>query len=366
VRACRVNARHNAGMNHDQSEAPGASSPGDAQSTQAVPPFAGLTPECVLDALDSVLLPAGERTDGRMLPLNSYENRVYQVGMEDGPPVVAKFYRPNRWSDDAILEEHAFVAELARREIPAVPARMLNGASLHHFDGFRFSIFERRGGRAPDIDGRNSSETLEWLGRFIGRIHAVGAIETYRERPILDIQSFGFEPRDFLLTHDFIPRDVREAYESVVRMALEGVERCFERAGEIRAIRLHGDCHPSNVLWTDAGPHFVDFDDSRMGPAVQDLWLLLPGERAEASRALADLLAGYEDFCDFEPRELHLVEALRTLRLIHYSAWLARRWDDPAFPAAFPWFNTQRYWEDRILELREQVAAMDEGPLWPV
>ncbi|SAK88856.1 serine/threonine protein kinase [Caballeronia arationis] len=353
-------------MNHDQSEAPGASSPGDAQSTQAVPPFAGLTPECVLDALDSVLLPAGERTDGRMLPLNSYENRVYQVGMEDGPPVVAKFYRPNRWSDDAILEEHAFVAELARREIPAVPARMLNGASLHHFDGFRFSIFERRGGRAPDIDGRNSSETLEWLGRFIGRIHAVGAIETYRERPILDIQSFGFEPRDFLLTHDFIPRDVREAYESVVRMALEGVERCFERAGEIRAIRLHGDCHPSNVLWTDAGPHFVDFDDSRMGPAVQDLWLLLPGERAEASRALADLLAGYEDFCDFEPRELHLVEALRTLRLIHYSAWLARRWDDPAFPAAFPWFNTQRYWEDRILELREQVAAMDEGPLWPV
>jgi Ser/Thr protein kinase RdoA (MazF antagonist) len=353
-------------MNHDQSEAPGASSPGDAQSTQAVPPFAGLTPECVLDALDSVLLPAGERTDGRMLPLNSYENRVYQVGMEDGPPVVAKFYRPNRWSDDAILEEHAFVAELARREIPAVPARMLNGASLHHFDGFRFSIFERRGGRAPDIDGRNSSETLEWLGRFIGRIHAVGAIETYRERPILDIQSFGFEPRDFLLTHDFIPRDVREAYESVVRMALEGVERCFERAGEIRAIRLHGDCHPSNVLWTDAGPHFVDFDDSRLGPAVLDLWLLLPGERAEASRALADLLAGYEDFCDFEPRELHLVEALRTLRLIHYSAWLARRWDDPAFPAAFPWFNTQRYWEDRILELREQVAAMDEGPLWPV
>ena len=246
---------------------------------------------------------------------------------------------------------------------PSCPARVLDGTSLHHFEGFRFSIFERRGGRAPDIDRR---DTLEWLGRFIGRIHAVGGIEPYRERPTLDIQSFGYEPREFLLTHGFVPADVRDAYESVVRMALEGVERCFERAGDVAQIRLHGDCHPSNVLWTDAGPHFVDFDDSRMGPAIQDLWLLLPGERAEASRALTDLLAGYEDFCDFEPRELHLVEALRTLRLIHYAAWLARRWDDPAFPAAFPWFNTQRYWEDRILELREQVGAMQEGPLWPV
>lgn len=347
-------------MNLDHSEAPGAPSSGDAHPA---PPFAGLTPERVLDALDSVLLPIGERTDGRMLPLNSYENRVYQVGMEDGPPVVAKFYRPHRWTDAAILEEHAFVEELARREIPVVSARVLDDTSLHHFEGFRFSIFERRGGRAPDIDRR---DTLEWLGRFIGRIHAVGGIEPYRERPTLDIQSFGYEPREFLLTHGFVPADVRDAYVSVVRMALEGVERCFERAGEIGQIRLHGDCHPSNVLWTDAGPHFVDFDDSRMGPAIQDLWLLLPGERAEASRALTDLLAGYEDFCDFEPRELHLVEALRTLRLIHYAAWLARRWDDPAFPAAFPWFNSQRYWEDRILELREQVGAMQEGPLWPV
>jgi len=347
-------------MTSDHSDA--LATPPHDQS-HAAPPFAGLTPECVLDALDSVLIPTGVRTDGRMLPLNSYENRVYQVGMEDGPPVVAKFYRPQRWSNEAILEEHAFVAELERREIPAVPARVIDGTSLHSFEGYRFSIFDRRGGRAPDID---RSDTLEWLGRFIGRIHAVGGLEVYRERPTLDIHTFGFEPREFLLSHGFVPADVREAYERVVAMALEGVERAFERAGDIRPIRLHGDCHPSNVLWTDAGPHFVDFDDSRMGPAVQDLWLLLPGERAEASRALADLLAGYEDFCDFEPRELHLVEALRTLRLIHYAAWLARRWDDPAFPAAFPWFNTQRYWEDRILELREQVGAMQEGPLWPV
>ncbi|MCM2491477.1 serine/threonine protein kinase [Burkholderia glumae] len=329
----------------------------------AGPPFAGLTPERVLDALDSVLMPAGLRTDGRLLALNSYENRVYQVGVEDGPPIVAKFYRPRRWSDAAILEEHAFVAELAAREIPAVPARELDGRTLHAFAGFRFSVFERRGGRAPELDRR---DTLEWLGRFIGRIHAVGATAAYVERPSLDIRSFGYDSRDTLLAGGVVPDDVRPAYETVLALALEGVEAAFARAGEVRMLRAHGDCHPSNVLWTDAGPHFVDFDDSRMAPAIQDLWLLLPGDRAGASAALADLLAGYEDFCEFDPRELHLIEALRTLRLIHYSAWLARRWDDPAFPAAFPWFNTQRYWEARVLELREQIGAMQEGPLWPV
>ncbi|MDN7494216.1 serine/threonine protein kinase [Burkholderia gladioli] len=326
-------------------------------------PFAGLTPERVLDALDSVLIPAGLRTDGRLLALNSYENRVYQAGIEDGQPIVAKFYRPRRWSDAAILEEHGFVAELAAREIPAVPARAFEGRTLHEFEGFRFSVFERRGGRAPDLDRR---DTLEWLGRFIGRIHAVGATQAYAERPVLDIRSFGYDSRDYLLSNEIIPVDLREAYRTVLALALEGVEAAFERAGETRLLRAHGDCHPSNVLWTDAGPHFVDFDDSGMAPAIQDLWLLLPGDRAGASSALADLLAGYEDFCEFDPRELHLVEALRTLRLIHYSAWLARRWDDPAFPAAFPWFNTHRYWEERVLELREQVGAMQEGPLWPV
>ena len=355
--------RHNAGMN-DSNFDPSSEADGEPADRGADGhPFTRLTPECVLDAIDSVLIDTGVRTDGRLLPLNSYENRVYQVGVEDGPPVIAKFYRPQRWSNEAILEEHAFVAELAAREIPAVPARLTEGRTLHEFDGFRFAIFERRGGRAPEIDRR---DTLEWLGRFIGRIHAVGASKPYVERPALDIQTFGYEPRDYLLTHDFIPLDVRASYEVAVTLALEGVERAFERAGDVRQLRLHGDCHPSNVLWTDAGPHFVDFDDSRMGPAVQDLWLLLPGGRADASRALADLLAGYEDFCEFEPRELHLVEALRTLRLIHYAAWLARRWDDPAFPAAFPWFNTQRYWEERVLELREQIGAMQEGPLWPV
>jgi Ser/Thr protein kinase RdoA (MazF antagonist) len=320
--------------------------------------FAGLTPDMVLDAVDSL----GLRTDGRLLALNSYENRVYQVGLEDSAPLVAKFYRPARWSDAAILEEHAFVNELAEREIPVVPALMLNEHTLHSHGGFRFSVFAKHGGRAPELDQR---DTLEWMGRFIGRIHAVGAIVPYQQRPTLDIDSFGVEPSTFLLGHDFIPPDLIEVYRGVVAQALDGVRRCFDRAGAVNQLRLHGDCHIGNVLWTDAGPHFVDFDDSRMGPAVQDLWMLLSGERNDMTRQLADLLAGYEDFHDFDPRELHLIEALRTLRLIHYAAWIARRWDDPAFPAAFPWFNTQRYWQDRILELREQIALMDEPPLWP-
>ncbi|HEX5337581.1 MAG TPA: serine/threonine protein kinase [Gallionella sp.] len=319
-------------------------------------PFSSLGPDTVLDALDSI----GLRGDGRLLALNSYENRVYQAGMEDGPPLVVKFYRPERWSDEAILEEHAFVATLAEREIPVVPALVINDRTLHDFNGFRFTLFTRYGGRAPELDNR---DTLEWLGRFIGRIHAVGALQPYRHRPTLDIDSFGVEPSEYLLAHDFIPAELVEVYRGVVAQALDGVRRCFDRAGDVKTLRLHGDCHVGNVLWTDAGPHFVDFDDSRMGPAIQDLWMLLSGERAEQTRQFGDLLAGYEDFYDFDPREMHLLEALRTLRLIHYSAWIARRWDDTAFPAAFPWFNTQRYWQDRILELREQIALMDEPPL---
>lgn len=319
--------------------------------------FAALTATTILDALGSLAL----HSDGRLLALNSYENRVYQIGMEEGPPVVAKFYRPNRWTDAAILEEHAFVGELAEREIPVVPALSIQGATLHHFSGFRFAVFPRQGGRAPEMEDR---ATLEWMGRFIGRIHAAGALKPFIERPTLDPQTFGDEARDYLLAEQFIPEDLAEAYRSVTAQALDGVRHCYDRAGDVAMLRLHGDCHVGNVLWTDAGPHFVDFDDSRMGPAVQDLWMLLSGDRADMTRQLADLLSGYEDFCDFDARELHLVEALRTLRLIHYSAWLARRWNDPAFPAAFPWFNTQRYWQDRILELREQVALMQEPPLW--
>lgn len=321
-------------------------------------PYAALTPDTVLTAIESV----GYCCDGRMLTLNSYENRVFQIGIEDDTPLIAKFYRPERWSNAAILEEHAYVQELANREIPVVaPLANASQQTLHQHTGFRFALFPRRGGRAPELD---QADTREWLGRFLGRIHATGAIQPFLVRPQLDIASFGQEPRNYLLDHNILPQELQAPWQAAVDQALEGIQAAFDRAGEVASIRLHGDCHVGNILWTDAGPHFVDFDDSRNGPAVQDLWMLLSGEREEQSRQLADILAGYEDFCEFNPHELYLVEALRTLRLIHYSAWIARRWDDPAFPAAFPWFNSPRYWQDRILELREQIAAMQEGPLW--
>ncbi|MDO8932806.1 MAG: serine/threonine protein kinase [Rhodocyclaceae bacterium] len=320
-------------------------------------PYAGLTPDRILDAIEST----GLRCDGRMLTLNSFENRVYQIGLDDGAQVVAKFYRDGRWSDAAILEEHAFTLELAAREIPVVPPRIIGGRTLHAHGGHRFAVFTRQGGRAPEFD---RPETLEWMGRFLGRIHAVGELQSYAARPALDIAGFGDEPRDFLLAGGFVPEELETTWLSVVDQALAGVERCFERAGQVQTLRLHGDCHQGNVLWTD-GPHFVDFDDSRSGPAVQDLWMLLSGNEEAMGIQLGQLLRGYEQFREFDDRELYLIEALRTLRLIHYSAWIARRWDDPAFPAAFPWFGTERYWQDRILELREQIPLMDESPIRP-
>jgi Ser/Thr protein kinase RdoA (MazF antagonist) len=320
------------------------------------PPYSGLTPDRALDALAAL----GFRPDGRLLALNSYENRVYQAWMEEGPPLVAKFYRPARWSNAQILEEHVFTRELAEREIPVVAPLVINSATLHAFEDLRYAVFPRRGGRRPELEDR---KTLEWIGRFVGRIHAVGATRPFQSRPALDIESHGIEPRDWLLASGLVPADLLEAWKSATALALDSVRRCYERAGDVRRIRLHGDCHAGNVLWTDDGPHFVDFDDARSGPAVQDLWMLLSGDRAEMMQQLADIVAGYRDFNEFDPRELQLVEPLRALRLIHYSAWIARRWDDPAFPAAFPWFGTQRYWQDRILEMREQIAAMDEAPL---
>lgn len=319
-------------------------------------PYTELTPDRALDALASI----GLRPDGRMLGLNSYENRVYQIWMEEGPVLVVKFYRPARWSDTQILEEHAFAQELAEREIPVVAPQAIAGATLHAHEGFRFTVFPRRGGRAPELEDR---KTLEWIGRFIARIHAAGSTRPFLARPALDSESHGTEPRQWLLESGLIPGDLRDAWTSATALALDGVKRCYQRAGAVKPIRLHGDCHGGNILWTDEGPHFVDLDDARMGPAVQDLWMLLSGDPPSMTRQLLDVLAGYEDFREFDRRELHLIEALRTLRLIHYSAWIARRWDDPAFPAAFPWFGTQRYWQDRILELREQIGAMDELPL---
>jgi Ser/Thr protein kinase RdoA (MazF antagonist) len=321
-------------------------------------PYSRLTPDCVLNALESV----GFLCDGRMLALASYENRVYQIGIEDATPVVAKFYRPGRWSEKAILEEHAFTTELAAREIPVVAPLAHAGRTLHTFADFRFAVYPRRGGRAPELEDRN---TLEWLGRFIGRIHAVGREKPFAHRPVIDIASFGDEPRAWLAASGLIPAELRAAWSSAIDLALAETRRCFERAGKVATLRLHGDCHAGNVLWTDAGPHFVDFDDARMGPAVQDLWMLVSGDRDTMCAQLGHILRGYEDFAEFDDRELNLLEALRTLRLIHYSAWLGRRWDDPAFPIAFPFFGTPRYWQDRVLELKEQIAAMQEAPLVP-
>jgi Ser/Thr protein kinase RdoA (MazF antagonist) len=276
---------------------------------------------------------------------------------------VAKFYRPARWSDAQILEEHSFGLELAQGEVPVVPPVALGGRTLNEHAGFRFAVFERRGGRAPELEDRN---TLEWLGRFIGRIHAVGRATPFAHRPALDIESFGHEPRAFLLSSGLIPPDLLEAWRTAADLALENVEHCYARAGDVATLRLHGDCHAGNVLWTDAGPHFVDLDDARTGPAMQDLWMLVSGDRDSMATQLGHILRGYEDFSEFDDRELHLLEALRTLRLLHYSAWLARRWDDPAFPINFPFFNTPRYWQDRVLELREQIAAMQEPALVPI
>jgi Ser/Thr protein kinase RdoA (MazF antagonist) len=348
---------------------PAATSLATTDATIAAPPYADLTPDAVLNAIDAIGRPAGLLTTGTLLTLNSYENRVFQVGVEsaDGASgfLIAKFYRPGRWTDAQIAEEHAFVAELVAAEVPAVPARTIDGRTLHHVDGHRVALFERRGGRAPNLD---DDEVLQWIGRFIGRIHAVGRAATFAQRPALDIDSFGTEPRQWLLDHDWVPMELRSTWASVSQQALDVVAERFAQVGEVAALRLHGDVHEGNVLWYDglkeSGPHFVDFDDSRSGPSVQDLWMLLGG-REQAPQRLKALLAGYEEFSEFDDRELALIEALRTLRLIHYSAWIARRWTDPAFPAAFPFFEAPRYWEARILELREQVAVMSEPPVRP-
>ena len=319
--------------------------------------FQNLTPEQMLDAVELL----GIRCDGRFLALNSYENRVFQLGVEDDSPIVAKFYRPERWSDEAILEEHQFTLSLAADEIPVIaPLVDAENQTLHRTGPYRFTLFPCRGGRAPELD---NPEHLEILGRFIGRIHASGAVEDYQYRPVIDVESYVREPNKFLLENDFIPSHLLEAWTTLVEVLTRQIETCYDRAGEIDMIRLHADMHHGNVLWTDRGPHIVDFDDARMGPAVQDLWMFLSGDRQYQTARLADLLDGYTQFFDFNPAELHLVEALRTMRMIYHPGWLASRWQDPAFPISFPWFNTLQYWEQQVLDLREQSALMDEMPL---
>jgi Ser/Thr protein kinase RdoA (MazF antagonist) len=336
-----------------------------------------------MDALASV----GLYGDGRQMALSSYENRVYQAHLEDGSVVVTKFYRPQRWTEAQILEEHAFSQELVDAEIPVVGPLSLNGSTLNHFAGFAFSVSPWRGGRQPELD---DAEVLEWIGRFLARIHSVGAAKPFVHRPALDLQSFGMDSREWLLAHDKVPLDVQSTWAKVSQKAIDliATHACltgatgskvlnnsngddFPEDTGVQLIRLHGDCHPGNILWTPLdvpasslpGPHFVDLDDARMGPAVQDLWMLASGDRQQRGRQLGLLLDGYEQFRPFDRRELALIEPLRTLRLIHYSAWLARRWDDPTFPINFPWFGSSDYWQGQVQMLEEQIEAMQEEPL---
>ena len=337
--------------------------------------FEPLTPDLVLDALDSV----GLRGDGRLTALSSYENRVYQVQLENGGSVVAKFYRPERWTDAQIQEEHDFAAELMAAEIPVIGPLVLSDATLNHFGGFAFSVSPRRGGRPPELD---DGEVLEWIGRFLARIHTVGAKKPFAVRPALNVQSFGVESMQWLLEHDRVPLDVQSAWTRQCQKAIDLIAAPALSMGSVaksgtnsespfKLLRLHGDCHPGNILWTPAdaaqaagpGPHFVDLDDARTGPAVQDLWMLTSGDRQQRSRQLGLLVDGYEQFREFDRTELVLIEPLRTLRLIHYSAWLARRWSDPTFPRNFPWFGSSDYWQGQVQMLEEQIEAMQEDPL---
>ncbi|MEH6565694.1 MAG: serine/threonine protein kinase [Halopseudomonas sp.] len=318
-------------------------------------PFALLTPDTVLDAVESL----GFISDARTLTLNSYENRVFQVGIEDAQPLIAKFYRPLRWSDESILEEHEFSLELVEREIPVIPPMQINGKTLFEFAGFRFSLFKRFGGRAPEFD---DPDHLLMLGRLVGRLHAVGAMRPFEHRPELTVQTFGTDSLEFLRAANVVPQGLQAAYFSVADDLLKVVAERFA-AHPCTTLRLHGDLHVGNLLWRDESLFMVDLDDCRQGPAIQDLWMMLSGERDQRQAQLAELADGYNEFYDFDPSQLALIEPLRSLRLINYSAWLARRWDDPAFPMHFPWFANERYWADQILTLREQRAAMDEPKL---
>ncbi|MGM0564774.1 MAG: serine/threonine protein kinase [Pseudomonadota bacterium] len=318
-------------------------------------PFTSLDPAVVADAVESLDF----QSDGRTFALNSYENRVYQVGIEEKAPLIAKFYRPERWSDEQIDEEHRFTHELFDGDVSVVPPLVIDGRTLFRHRDFRFALFPRQGGHAPELD---QMEHLEALGRALGRIHQLGGASDFDHRPRLDQTSFGHRSVDFLKQWG-IPRELASIYCDLLDQALELIDGIYRDSGEVRYRRCHGDCHIGNILWRDSVPHFVDFDDARMAPAIQDLWMMLSGDRQEQVIQMDTLLEGYRLFCDFDPRELHLIEALRTLRVIHHSAWLARRWEDPAFPHAFPWFNTQRYWEEQVLALREQIAALQEPPI---
>jgi Ser/Thr protein kinase RdoA (MazF antagonist) len=319
-------------------------------------PFNALTPDLLIDAVES----QGFVSDGRFLALNSYENRVYQIGIDEQTPMIAKLYRPVRWNVDQIREEHEYCFQLQEQELPVVcPWLNANGESLSTYAGFRFALYERRGGHAPELD---NLDNLFILGRLLGRFHGIGAMQPFTHRPTLNAENFGWQSYH-LISSKFMPAELSPAYDSLAVDILNRVDQILSDYGQINNIRVHGDCHSGNILWREDNPHFVDFDDARMAPAIQDLWMLLSGDRQEQTAQMAELIEGYSEFYDFDYRELRLIEVFRTLRIMHHSAWIARRWSDPAFPRAFSWFNSPRYWSDHILILREQLAALNEPPL---
>lgn len=319
-------------------------------------PYEKLTPDLVIRAVESL----GYEPDARIFGLNSYENRVYQVGISNESFLIVKFYRPGRWTTDQILEEHQFSQELSDLEIPVISPVILDGKSIFEFEGFQLAVFPMFFGRPLELD---TYKNLLVMGRFIARIHSVGAEASFLDRLEINVDRFAVQSREFLLSNDFIPPDLIAAYETLSQDLIFRVESCFSGHGSIKKLRIHGDCHSGNVLWKDNVPNFVDFDDTMNGPAIQDLWMMLSGSRDQRQAQLIELLEGYNEFYRFPTSELSLIESLRTLRIMNYSAWLARRWDDPAFPRNFPWFNSVRYWSEHILQLREQLSALDEPPL---
>jgi Ser/Thr protein kinase RdoA (MazF antagonist) len=320
-----------------------------------VKPFTGLSPDVVLDAAASV----GLDVDGRLFALNSYENRVYQLGSPTGH-LVLKFYRPERWSDEQIDEEHQFSAELAAAELPVAAPVVVAGRTLFTYREFRFAAFPWMRGRAPELD---ASEARQLLGRSLARVHQIGALRAFQLRPHIDIQRLGIDACLQVLASDLMPEVLRDRYIETSETLLERIEQGFERALPLRQIRIHGDCHLGNLLWNEQGPAFVDLDDCATGPRVQDLWMLLAGSRADQRRQWAELLEGYTQFGDFDFHEVMLIEPLRTLRMLHHAAWVSHRWLDPAFPRAFPWFGEHRYWEGYLNDLREQVEVLEDPPL---
>ncbi|MEM7401086.1 MAG: serine/threonine protein kinase [Pseudomonadota bacterium] len=318
-------------------------------------PFDALTPSFILNAVDHY----GYVSDGRILALNSYENRVYQVGIEGEEPIIAKFYRPMRWSDEQIIEEHQYCAELVEQELPVVPPLVKDGTSLLHFGEFRMALYMRKGGHAPELD---HLDNLLIMGRFLGRMHAIGAVKKFEHRPAITCDHFGYESVAYIASK-FIPKHILESYQVVTKELLNIIDTVYKKDETNQYIRVHGDCHIGNILWRDDAPHFIDFDDARMAPAIQDIWMLLSGDRERQTAQLNEIVEGYNEFSDFPSQQLKYIESLRTLRILYFSAWLARRWDDPAFPRAFPWFNTTQYWEQHILDLREQLGELNEPNL---